>query len=87
MSSRTRARIGHVSAFFRFFRDPSASLAGKVFVLFAFAYVIMPIDAIPDVVPVVGWLDDFGVAAMAMAYLGRVLGRYREPEPMLIPIR
>ncbi|NOU31115.1 MAG: hypothetical protein HOO96_24715, partial [Polyangiaceae bacterium] len=28
-------------------------------------------------VPVVGWLDDVGVGAIALAFLGSVLGKYR----------
>ncbi len=60
----------------RYFRDPSASLIGKLFVLGAVAYVVCPVDLIPDV-PIVGWLDDIGVAGVAMAFLGRVLDKYR----------
>ena len=78
-------KIGHIAAVARFFRDPSASLVGKVFVLMAMAYVVLPFDAIPDVVPVVGWLDDLGVLGLAMAYMTRVIGRYRE-ESLLIPV-
>lgn len=47
--------------------------------LLAAAYVVWPADLIPDV-PLIGWLDDLGVASLAAAWLGRVLGRYRE-EP------
>jgi len=35
----------------------------------AFLYVISPLDIIPDVVPVVGWLDDLGVLAWAARQL------------------
>ncbi|MBI5479649.1 MAG: DUF1232 domain-containing protein [Deltaproteobacteria bacterium] len=72
-------RIGHLRALGRFFRDPQASLAGKIFVALAVAYVVSPIDAIPDVVPVIGWLDDVGIIGAALAYLSRVLDRYRHP--------
>jgi uncharacterized membrane protein YkvA (DUF1232 family) len=69
-------------AFLRFFRDPDASLLGKAFVVAAAMYVVMPLDAIPDVIPVIGWLDDLGLATMAMLYLSRVLQKYRV-EPAL----
>jgi uncharacterized membrane protein YkvA (DUF1232 family) len=62
----------------RYFRDPAASPIGKLFVLATVAYVIMPIDLIPDV-PLVGWLDDLGFASLAVAWLGRVTNRYRDP--------
>jgi uncharacterized membrane protein YkvA (DUF1232 family) len=75
-------KIGRARAFVRYFRDPEASVLGKLFVLAAVAYVIWPVDLIPDVVPVVGWLDDLGAASLAMAWVWRVVGRYREaPEP------
>jgi uncharacterized membrane protein YkvA (DUF1232 family) len=71
-----RPTIGRLRALVRYFRDPSAGLLGKGFVLAAVVYVICPIDLIPDV-PIVGWLDDLGVASVAMAWLGRVSARYR----------
>ena len=45
----------------RYFRDRRVSLARKGLALFAVAYAVMPIDAIPDFIPVFGWLDDVGV--------------------------
>ncbi len=74
-----KARIGHLRALVRFFRDKQASLAGKIFVALTVVYVVSPIDAIPDVIPVVGWLDDVGIIGVALAYLGRVLQKYRYP--------
>lgn len=74
-----KARVGHLRALVRFFRDRQASLAGKIFVALTVVYVVSPVDAIPDVVPIVGWLDDVGIIGVALAYLGRVLDRYRHP--------
>lgn len=74
----SRQKLGRLTAFFRYLRDPSASVLGKLFVVFAAAYVVWPADLIPDV-PIVGWLDDLGVASVALAYLGHVVGRYRAP--------
>ena len=36
-----------------------------VVMVLAVLYDISPIDAIPDVIPVAGWLDDFGFTAIA----------------------
>jgi uncharacterized membrane protein YkvA (DUF1232 family) len=73
-------KVGRLRALVRYFRDPSASVLGKLFVLAAAAYVVWPMDLIPDV-PIVGWLDDLGVAGIAIAFLGRVAARYRTEDP------
>ncbi len=77
MARRTLRRLSRVRAFARYLRDPKASLVGKLFVAAAAAYVVWPADLIPDV-PLVGWLDDLGVAGVALAYLGRVVDPYRD---------
>lgn len=85
--ARGRTRIGRARALVRYFRDPQAGLAGKLFVLLAVAYVVWPADLIPDV-PIVGWLDDLGVVTLAAAWLGRVASRYRdEPAEPPLPAR
>lgn len=68
----------------RYFRDPSAGWFGKLFVLAAVLYVVFPLDLVPDV-PLVGWLDDLGVASIAMAYLARVAARYRADVTVVAP--
>lgn len=77
-------KIGFLRAFGRYMTDPSASHWGKLLVVGAAAYVVMPADAIPDVAPIIGWLDDAGVVGIAVAFLSRVLGEYRDaasPSP------
>lgn len=79
---KTLAKIGRARALVRYFRDREASLVGKLFVLAAVVYVISPVDLIPDAFPIVGWLDDMGVMSLAVAWMWRVVGRYREaPQP------
>jgi len=70
--------LGDLGALWRFFRDTEASLLGKAFVIAVVAYVILPTDAIPDLEPVLGWLDDLGMMVLTFAYLSTVIGRYRE---------
>lgn len=71
------ATIGLAPAIWQFFRDPNASRLGKAFVVLTIGYVLFPLDLIPDVVPIVGWLDDLGLGAVAFAYLHHVSARYR----------
>jgi len=44
----------------------------------AIIYVVSPIDAMPDLIPIVGWLDDAGVVAAAIGGLGTVISSYLE---------
>jgi len=52
----------------------------------ALAYFVMPLDVVPDFIPLVGWGDDMAVVAAALAYAsthvddavrGRAAGVYR----------
>jgi uncharacterized membrane protein YkvA (DUF1232 family) len=78
---RSRPQIGWLRALSRYYRDPSASVLGKLVIFLALIYVIVPVDLIPDV-PFVGWLDDIGVMGLATAWLGRVVARYRSAEAL-----
>lgn len=68
--------VGFVRAVARYYRDPSASVLGKLLAVLAIVYVVCPIDLIPDV-PIVGWLDDLGVMGLATAWLARRVATYR----------
>ena len=50
-------------------RSPRVPRWKKLLVLAAAAYVVLPVDLIPDVIPVFGWLDDLGVVGLAVAWL------------------
>ena len=38
----------------------------KLMPILAFLYVVCPIDIIPDVIPVAGWIDDIGAAVIGL---------------------
>lgn len=61
----------------RFLRDPAAPWGSKFLALFTLLYVVSPIDAIPDfAVPILGWCDDVGVTAAALAYVAAQAAKY-----------
>lgn len=54
--------------------DPKTPLWVKGTVAAALAYFILPIDAIPDLLPVLGMSDDAGVIAAALAAIASFIG-------------
>lgn len=50
-------------------RDPRVSRQDKVVAVLAAAYLVSPVDLVPDKIPVLGQLDDLSVAALALRRL------------------
>lgn len=46
----------------------------------ALVYFISPLDCIPDILPVVGWLDDIGVLGLAVSFVMSTLNKQASPE-------
>lgn len=58
----------------RYFRSNDVPRARKLLVAGAvLAYVLLPVDAVPDFIPWLGWLDDAGVVGLALAFMSRDL--------------
>lgn len=56
-------QLGFPARALRYFKDSGVPGWRKLVALFAVLYVASPVDAIPDVLPIIGWLDDVGVMA------------------------
>lgn len=54
-------------------RDPETPMAAKGMMLAGLAYFVLPTDALPDILPVIGFTDDAAVIAALMAILGKTL--------------
>jgi len=72
--------------FVRYVKDPSVALWRKLAGVGALAYLVMPLDAVPDVIPLVGWLDDLGILGVAAMFLVREVKRHsarieEHPQP------
>ncbi len=50
----------------RLLKDPRVPRRSKIALGLASAYVVSPIDLIPETIPVIGWLDDVFVLAYAL---------------------
>lgn len=50
----------------RLLKDPRVPRRAKISIGVAAAYVVSPIDLIPEVIPVLGWIDDVLVVMMAL---------------------
>ncbi len=44
----------------------------------AIVYVVSPIDAVPDIIPFAGWLDDGAVVAGIIGTLGAIIDEYKK---------
>lgn len=52
----------------------------KVKIIGAIVYVITTIDAVPDILPIIGFGDDIGVVAYVISKLGSLLSEYEKFE-------
>src|SRR5438105_14527368 len=71
------------TALYRFFKDGRASRGSKILLVLAIGYALWPIDLIPDVAPLIGWLDDLGVATAALSWVAIQVTRHEHKREML----
>ena len=65
-----------ILALYRYMKDPLVRWYRKAIVAAALIYFIVPIDTIPDITPLFGYLDDLGVITALLKYLGSELMVY-----------
>lgn len=61
--------VPHWRAVIAFLRDPKTDWKPKIALAIAVVYLITPIDFFPDVIPLLGWLDDIGVLSFAAMWV------------------
>lgn len=60
-------------------RDPATPFRARAILIAAVAYFVLPIDAVPDALTVIGFTDDAAVLAAAVAVAGaHIAPRHRE---------
>jgi uncharacterized membrane protein YkvA (DUF1232 family) len=68
--------IEDVIALYNYLKDDQVKWYRKLIVVSALLYFISPIDTIPDLAPLVGYLDDLGVIAATIKYIGSEIQPY-----------
>lgn len=65
-----------IKALYAYMKDPDVNWYRKAIVVMALVYFISPIDTIPDIAPLIGYLDDLGVITAVVKFLGSELIPY-----------
>ena len=63
-------------ALYQYLIDNSVSWHRKAIIVGALVYFIVPIDAIPDIAPLIGYMDDLGVITSVLKFMGSELIPY-----------
>ncbi len=74
----SRGVLDKVEKLLEFLQSDKISVGAKAVVIAAILYAISPVDLVPDVIPVVGWLDDLAVIGLAFEYVRRSLKKAEE---------
>lgn len=69
-----------IFALYKYMKDPFIAWYRKAIVVAALVYFISPVDTIPDIAPLIGYLDDLGVITALIKYLGSELIPYYDKE-------
>jgi uncharacterized membrane protein YkvA (DUF1232 family) len=69
-----------VTLLWKMVKDPDAPWASKAIAIGSLIYLISPLDAIPDLIPVIGFTDDVGVILAAVAKLAFDLNKYKDKD-------
>ncbi|MEZ4405389.1 MAG: DUF1232 domain-containing protein [Polyangiales bacterium] len=78
----TLALFASPRGLWRYLTDKHAPKVPRVMALLAVLYVVSPFDLVPEaMIPVVGWLDDIGLSAAALAWLASKAARYERDNP------
>jgi uncharacterized membrane protein YkvA (DUF1232 family) len=67
-------------------RNPKVSRFPKFLVVGAILYVVWPWDAVPDIAPLVGWIDDIMFFIGAVSLLFNAAPKNGEPSGQIIDV-
>ena len=69
--------IGKVVLLYNVAKDPDTPMTAKGLIYGALGYFIMPLDAVPDITPFVGFSDDLTALVTVITMLGMSMDKYK----------
>ena len=63
-------------SFIKYFFDSTVPIGRKLVILAAVVYIISPLDLVPDLIPLLGWVDDVAVMTFLWAFISSELAKY-----------
>jgi uncharacterized membrane protein YkvA (DUF1232 family) len=69
-----------LATLWRAFLAPETPVYLKALMLLVPAYLLSPIDFIPDVIPFLGWADDFVIVPLLVGWIVKLLPQPAEPR-------
>jgi uncharacterized membrane protein YkvA (DUF1232 family) len=70
-----------LSLFWKYFKDPNTSKSMKVLIVGTLVYFINPLDASPDFLPFVGYVDDVSLILWTYNRAKKELDEYQRKNP------
>jgi uncharacterized membrane protein YkvA (DUF1232 family) len=65
-----------IIALYKYLIDSTVSWHRKAIIVGALVYFIVPVDSIPDIAPLIGYMDDLGVITAVLKFMGSELIPY-----------
>lgn len=73
---RIAALFSRIKGIIPMLKDKEVAWWKKAILIAGVIYLILPVDLIPPLVPVFGWLDDFLIWIAILYFMGKELDRY-----------
>jgi uncharacterized membrane protein YkvA (DUF1232 family) len=72
----------HLATILLAWNDTRTPASAKIFLALSLAYLILPIDILPDVIPFAGWIDDLVIVPALMG-----LSYKQMPEALILEVK
>ena len=73
---RIMALLSRIKGIFPMLKDKEVAWWKKAILIAGMVYLVLPVDLIPPLVPVFGWLDDVLIWVAILYFMGKELDRY-----------
>ncbi len=72
--------IPNLPGIWAYVRDSGTNWKPKALAILAVLYLLWPLDLVPDIAPLLGWLDDIGLVGIAGWYLNHATAKYLDAK-------